>query len=178
MKNQKIALLRGINVGSKNRMKMTALVECLEAAGLEDVRTYIQSGNICFSSARSCSKLETMIRDSIQDAFGFEVPVMVREQSFFSKLMAKSPFCHRGEPKFEITELAVTLLGKKPTAKAVKQLSELEIDDEYVIAGDVIYLRLPNGFSKTKLTNNFLEKKLAVAATTRNWKTVCKLVEM
>jgi uncharacterized protein (DUF1697 family) len=178
MKNQKIALLRGINVGRKNRMKMAELIECLETAALAEVRTYIQSGNICFRSAKSCSKLEALIHEAICGAFGFDVPVMVREQSFFKALVDESPFCQRGEPKFEIAQLGVTLLGKKPATKAVKELAELKIDDEYVIAGDVIYLRLLSGFSKTKLTNNLLEKKLAVAATTRNWKTICKLIEM
>ena len=70
------------------------------------------------------------------------------------------------------------MLEKKPAAKNVKALAELEFEDQYELDGDVVYLRMTTGYSKTKLTNGFFEKKLGVAATTRNWKTVCKLAEM
>jgi len=176
--NRKIALLRGINVGGKNVIKMVELRSSLEKAGLKDVGTYIQSGNICFECSKSCSALKKLVHKSIKTDFGFDVPVLVREQQFFDKVIAKSPFCAKGKPKFDVKALCVTLLEKKPPAKNVKALAELDFSDAYVIAGDVVYLHLPNGYSKTKLTNGFLEKKLGVAATTRNWKTFCKLAEM
>ncbi len=179
MKNiQKIALLRGVNVGGKNRMKMADLVESLAKAGLLEVRTYIQSGNIGFASRKNCSGLEKLIRDAISHSFGYDVPVMVREQSFFVELIANSPYCKSGKPKFDITQLCATILGQKPPSKAVQTLAELEFSDEYQVAGDVVYLRMLRGYSNTKLTNGFLEKKLGVAATSRNWKTICMLAEM
>jgi uncharacterized protein (DUF1697 family) len=177
-KKRKIALLRGINVGGKNVIRMAELRSSLEDAGLSDVSTLIQSGNICFESSRACKGLEKLIHDTIQQDFGFEVPVLVREQSAIQAVIAKSPFCVKGQPKFDIKHLHVTLLGKEPLAKSIKAFAELDFDDEYVIAGDVVYLNLPSGYSKTKLTNGFLEKKLNVPATTRNWKTFCKVAEM
>jgi len=175
---QKIALLRGINVGGNNRIKMVDLVSALTDVGLVDVRTYIQSGNICFESSASCSNLEKLVVNAISDRFGIQVPALVREQKYFEQLIAQSPFCKAGKPNFEISQLHVTLLSKKPKPKAVSEFAKLEFGDEYEIVGDAVYLRLLTGYSKTKLTNGFLEKKLGVAATSRNWKTVCKLVEM
>lgn len=174
----KIALLRGINVGGKNRMKMAELRSCLSNAGHENVRTHIQSGNIALDSKLSCSKLESLIHDSIKEAFGYDVPVLVREQQYFQKVVAKSPYCDAGDPKFDVAQLHVSLLGKKPAAKAVRELAGLEFTDHYKIVGDVVYLRLFGAYHKTKLNNNFLEKKLGVTATSRNWKTIRKLVEM
>lgn len=176
--DSKIALLRGINVGTKNRLKMADLHSSLSNAGLENVRTYIQSGNIAFDSKRSCRQLEELIRGVIDDDFGYDVPVLVREQKYFQRLIANSPYCEAGSPKFDIDQLHVTLLSRKPAAKAVREVAELEFSDEYQLVGDVVYLRLFGAYHKSKLNNNFLEKKLAVAATSRNWKTICKLVEM
>ena len=175
---RKIALLRGINVGGRNKVKMADLRDQFVEAGLADVSTYIQSGNICFESTRSCTSLTKLIHDTIESNFGHDVPVMVREQAFFAGLIVNNPFCSKGKPKSDIKELHATLLEKKPPAKNVKALAELEFEDEYRVAGDVVYLRIVTGYSKTKLTNAFFEKKLGVAATTRNWKTVCKLAEM
>ena len=159
-------------------IKMAELRSSLENAGLADVSTLIQSGNICFESLKSCSRMQKLIHETIFDDFGFDVPVVVREQSTIREVVAKSPFCDKGEPKFDIKQLHVTLLGKKPVAKNVKALAGIDFDDDYRIAGDVVYLNLPSGYSKTKLTNGFLEKKLDVPATTRNWKTFCKVAEM
>lgn len=177
-KKRKIALLRGINVGGKNVIRMAELRSSLENAGLADVSTLIQSGNICFESLKGCASLQKLINDAIQSDFGFDVPVLVREQAIVKDVIAKSPFCVKGKPKFDIKHLHVTLLGKKPLAKNVKALAEFDFDDDYAIAGDVVYLNLPSGYSKTKLTNGFLEKKLGVPATTRNWKTFCRVAEM
>ena len=170
-----IALLRGINVGKKNRIKMADLSESLAKVGLENVRTYIQSGNIALESKLSRAKLEDLIAGAIADDFDCDVPVLVREKKYFQRVLQENPFC---KSKFDIAQLHVTLLSKKPSAKAVGELADLEFADPYEIAGDVVYLRLVSGYSKTKLTNGFLEQKLGVAATSRNWETICKLVEM
>jgi uncharacterized protein (DUF1697 family) len=176
--NSKIALLRGINVGGKNKLKMADLKDSLAVAGLNDVRTYIQSGNICFDSKLPRKKLEALIMDTIAADFGYSVSVMVRDQKFFQNLIKSSPYCKSGKPKVDIAELHVTLLAKKPLASAVATMAELDFADQYEVVNDVVFLRITSGYSKTKLTNGFLEKKLGVAATSRNWKTVCKLVEM
>jgi len=177
-KNQKIALLRGINVGGKNKLKMADLKDSLHRVGLLDVRTYIQSGNICFGSADAPTKLEAEIKNVIRDDFGYDVPVLVMSQSFFEKVIADSPYCENGAPLHDVKELHVTLLATKPTAKSIARFDEISIADDYRIIKDVIYLRCPDGYSKTKMTNGFIEKKLGTQATTRNWKTICKLAAM
>ena len=177
--NRKIALLRGINVGGKNKVKMQDLVYCLSDAGLDNVRTYIQSGNIAFDSRAKCGELETRVHQSLQESFGFDVSVMVRTDKAWGKLVAENPFCDSGVPTCDVKELHVTLLGKKPTKKAIDSLSDIKLDgDQYEVIGDRVYLRIVNGYSKTKLTNGLLEKRLGVAATSRNWKTVCKIAEL
>lgn len=175
--SQKIALLRGINVGGKNKLKMADLRDSLTAAGLADVRTYIQSGNICFRSNETPAKLEALIQRTILQDFGFDVPTLVRPQSFLKKLIDSSPYCENGVPSHDVKELHATILAKKPTTKSVAALKELSTDD-FEIIGNVIYLRCPNGYSKTKLTNGFIERKLGSQATTRNWKTICTIAEM
>jgi len=174
----KIALLRGINVGGKNRIKMADLRTTLSKAGLANVRTYIQSGNVAFESTLDCEPLEGLVRDAIKSDFGCVVPVLVRDQKYFAKVVSQCPFCPTDGSEFESKQLHVTFLGETPTAQAVRSLGGLEFEDEFRVVGDVVYLRLICGYSKTKLTNGFLEKKLIVAATSRNWKTLTKLVEM
>lgn len=174
----KVALLRGVNVGSKNRLRMADLTECLAGAGLNDVRTYIQSGNICFTSRKTCTRLEALIHDSILNEFGFDVPVVVRERDYFIRLVEANPYLDSELPDIDVKQLYVILLQQEPSAAALESLPVLEASDQYQIIGDVVYLRIQGRFSDTKLTIAFFEKKLGVAATARNWKTICKIAEM
>ena len=175
-KTTKIALLRGINVSGKNIIKMADLREILESGGLKNVRTYIQSGNIVFESGLKFNNLEKRISNAIKDTYSFDVPVMVRDRLFFENMVAANPF-KKNDPK----QIAAAILSKAPTASSVKALNELKLKfspDEFHIAKDIVYLCCPNGFGRTKLTNTFLEKKLGVSATTRNWRTIARLIEM
>lgn len=158
---------------------MQALASCLQAAGLKEICTYIQSGNIAFDSSASCRKLEGLIWRSLHEKFGFDVSVMVRDKAFWSQLIEENPFCESGDPTCDINELHVTLLGKKPAKEPIRSLAEIQLSgDELHLIGDRVYLRIVNGYSKTKLTNGAIEKKLGVAATSRNWKTICKLADL
>ena len=174
----KVALLRGVNVGSKNRLRMVDLTECLAGAGLNDVRTYIQSGNICFTSRKTCTRLEALIHDSILNEFGFNVSVVVRERDYFIRLVEANPYLDSELPDIDVKQLYVILLQQEPSAAALESLPVLEASVQYQIIGDVVYLRIQGRFSDTKLTIAFFEKKLGVAATARNWKTICKIAEM
>jgi uncharacterized protein (DUF1697 family) len=169
-----VALLRGINVGGKNKIKMADLRSALGDAGFINVRTYIQSGNVVFESAKNQDSLELLISKTIKSQFGYEVPVMVREASFFIKAIKNCPYKNK-----DVAAICVAVLSEPAKKSDVKALESLDHGDDAVsIRGDVAYLYCPSGFSKTKLTNNFIEKKLRLRATSRNWRTLGKLIEM
>ncbi len=164
-----ISMLRGINVGGNKKIKMSDLAALYESLGFKDVETYIQSGNVVFSSReRSPSALSKAIRNKIKESFGFDVVVVVRTGDEMEKVLENNPFKEKDAGK-----LHVTFLSDPPAAKpldvfdAVKDKSE-----EYSFSGKEIYLFLPYGYGRTKLSNNFFENKLKVSATTRNWRTV------
>lgn len=173
-----IAILRGINVSGQKLIKMQELKAHLEEAGLENVRTYIQSGNIVFNYRKiSVDKLESLIKGMIGKAFGFDVPVIVKTAKELIEIAQSNPFINKR--KEDIGKLHVTLLATEPGKELLDKFSAPSgIPDEFTISGKAIYLLCPNGYGQTKLTNNFFESRLKVTATTRNWKTVLKLVEM
>ena len=171
---KQIALLRGINVGGRNKIKMADLYELLTKNGLKEVSTYIQSGNILFQNHRSNSTNAKSIKALIADQYGYDIRVMVRDAKSLTTIVAKKPF---SESQAEF--LHVTLLSSKPKASAIKAIPRLDFgDDEFKIVDDVAYIYCPDGYAKTKLNNSFFESKLNIDATTRNWKTLNKLIEM
>ncbi len=168
------ALLRGVNVSGKNKIKMAELREALNNAGLKNVETYIQSGNVIFESAKTSRSLEKIVANAIKQEFGYDVPVMVRDKSFLHGIVKKNPF-----KNLEVAFLSATILDSPPAKKEVDAIKDLDFGDErFAVKRDVVYLYLPNGSARTKLTNNFLEKKLSTKATSRNWRTIGKLIEM
>jgi uncharacterized protein (DUF1697 family) len=168
-----VALLRGINLGARNKIAMADLRDLFEAIGAEDVTTYVQSGNVVFRSAsRSAEKLEREIEKRIKADLGLEVAVLVRTRAQLAKLVDGDPF---RDPK----TVHVTFLAQKPTAARVRTLDpERSPGDEFRVIGRDVYLRCPNGYGPSKFSNAYFEKQLAVAATTRNWRTVAKLAEL
>lgn len=169
-----IALLRGINVGGKNKIKMAELRAALESAGLADIQTYIQSGNIVFKSSQTAGKLQILVKTTIESGWGYDVPTMVLKANELKKIVANNPFTE-GDENF----LHATLLQSKPKAAAVKDTQDHDFGiDEFLVDGKCVYIYCPSGYSKTKITNGFFEKRLGVSATTRNWRTVNRLIAM
>ena len=168
-----VALLRGINLGARNKVAMADLRELVVATGGEDVRTYVQSGNVVFRSpSRSAAKLERELEKRIQADLGLEVTVLVRTNAQLGALVAGNPF---DDP----SEVHVTFLAEKPAAARVRELDpERSPGDEFRVDGGEVFLRCPNGYGPSKLSNAYFEKQLGVAATTRNWRTVTKLAEL
>lgn len=168
-----VALLRGINLGARNKIAMADLRDLLETIGAEDVTTYVQSGNVVFRSAsRSAETLERAIEKRIKADLGLEVAVLVRTKAQLAALVDGNPF---GDPK----TVHVTFLAEKPAAARVRKLDpERSPGDEFRVVGREVYLRCPNGYGPSKLSNSYFEKQLGVAATTRNWRTVTKLAEL
>jgi uncharacterized protein (DUF1697 family) len=171
-----IALLRGINVGGKRKVKMADLLAMCEEIGLKEVRTYIQSGNIVFESPEEdTSVLGKSLQEQIMATFGFEVPVMVMTQAYLQQVAENNPFLKLNKD-LDTKLLHVTFLAEQPAEDLIKVLVEKDYGtDEFEVIENRVYLYFPNGYGRTKLTNTVFEKKLQVAATTRNWRTIGKL---
>lgn len=172
-----IALLRGINVNGQKKIKMPDLKLLFEEMGFQDVETYIQSGNVIFSSKeKSSEKLEQKISSTIKRKFGFEVQVMVLTPEEIEYVLKNNPFIKK---KKDNEKLYVTFLAKSPSDENINKLYATDYSpEEYIIDGSYIYLFVPNGYGKAKLNNNLFENKLKVFGTTRNLKTIKALFEL
>jgi len=173
-----ISMLRGINVGGHNQIKMTALRELFEALGFERVQTYIQSGNVVFKAGKSSTlQVSKRVEERIAKVFGFRVSVVTRTSAELGSVIASNPLLKT--KGIDPTKLHVTFLSEAPESAALRKLEALAMGpDQFRGSGREIYLHCPNGYGNTKLSNNTFEKMLAVSATTRNWNTVNKLYEM
>jgi uncharacterized protein (DUF1697 family) len=166
-----IILLRGINVSGKNKLPMADLRDLLNALEFKNVQTYIQSGNIILDTDKSKIEVCQNIKEGVLSKFGYDVPVLARTISEWEKVISKYPFSIENERIVAFTFLNE---GTKELVIEVKNIGE----DQYKIVDDVVYLNCPTGFGLTKLTNNVIEKKLNVIATTRNLRTTLKLLEL
>jgi uncharacterized protein (DUF1697 family) len=171
-----IVLLRGINIGSRNRIAMPALREALEEAGFEDVRTYLQSGNVVLESGAKPESVQRKVEQLIQQRFGLEIAVVVRTKAQLAAVAKRNPLQKVAtEPK----RYQVTFLSKKLSAKAVRGLEEAAASDEqFVVAGREIYAWHPKTIARSKLWTKLAGKGLGVTATSRNWTTVEALLEL
>ncbi|MBC9796983.1 DUF1697 domain-containing protein [Sinomicrobium weinanense] len=174
-----ICLLRGINVSGKNIIKMVELKKMFETLGFIGITTYVQSGNIVFTSAsgESAASLENRIEEGIFNTFGYEnVTSFVRTAEELEQIRDRNPYHSSG---IDVKKLYFTFIRKKPTAEQVKQLETYQSKgDQFTVTEGCIYLYCPEGYGKTKLSNNFFENKLKLRATTRNRNTVNKLIEL
>lgn len=172
-----VALLRGINVGGKNKLPMSNLAAFFGEAGCAEIRTYIQSGNIVFSaSAGTVKRLPNLVARRIAERFRYRVPVVVRSADALRKVAAKNPFLKAGS---DADSLHVVFLAGVPDARCVKALDpDRSPGESFKVIGQEIYLHLPNGVARSKLTNAYFDSTLATISTVRNWRTVMKLVEM
>jgi uncharacterized protein (DUF1697 family) len=170
-----VTLLRGVNVGGSKKLKMSELSELYSSLGLEDVRTYIQSGNVVFStSQRNTSGLVKRIQNELKDHLGSEVTVFIRTPDELGKIVAENPFLEKDRTRLHVT----FLYGTPEEAPMAKLNTARSNGEEFSILGREVFLFLPNGMGRTKLSNSFFEKVLRVPATTRNWNTVISLLEM
>ena len=176
---KKISILRGINVSGQKKIKMFDLKQLYEDLGFSEVVTYIQSGNVVFESEISdTKKLKEMIEKGITDQYDFGVPVIIRKHLDFKQIIEGCPF---GKIDLEEggTKVLLTLLAQTPNDASITQLmAYVKTPEQLVIKDKSIYLHCPNGYGRSKLSNVFIENKLKVQATTRNWKTVEKLFEI
>jgi uncharacterized protein (DUF1697 family) len=176
-----IALLRGINVGGKNMIKMAELKKALEDAGLGCVQTYIQSGNVLFCSEKDELSLRNTIENAIQAQFGLSVPVVLRTASQIYTLIANLPFSDnaiaQAQTNTDAEVLYVALLSASPSDERIAQVLRYKnADEQMLVVGRDVYLLLSGSIRHSKLAGHLGE--LDDSATVRNWKTITKLAEL
>ena len=170
-----VALLRGINVGGKAKLPMKELAAIFAAVGARDVQTYIQSGNVVFESDAAEPLVEAVTKQ-IAAVYGYPGRIVLRSGAELRKAYKVNPFEKAGAPA---ETLHVYFLADMPASAAVKLLDpEHSPGDSFAVVGREIYLRMPRGMARTKLTNAYFDAKLKTVSTARNWNTVGKLVEM
>ena len=167
------ALLRGINVGGNKKIPMSALKALFEELGFAEVATYIQSGNVVFRAPKADA---SVIEKRIAEVLGHEVTVILRTAAELSAAVEGNPFVSL---KANLKQLYVVYLDRKPASGAVDGLDpDRSPGDRFSLAGRELYLDLGNGAGRTKLTLDYLERKLGVKGTARNWNTAQKLVDL
>jgi uncharacterized protein (DUF1697 family) len=170
------ALLRAINLGSRNKISMPDLRQLFDDLGADDVRTHVQSGNVAFrSKIRSTEELVAALEDRISSELGLDIKVLLRTEAQLAKIVGDSPFAESAD----LSKLHVTFLVDAPAAERVAALDPAKFEpDRFAVVGREVHIHCPNGYGRTKLNNAFFEKKLDRVGTTRNWKTVTTLAEM
>lgn len=172
-----VALLRGVNVGGKVMVPMAELRPALTDLGFEEVKTYLQSGNVVLDPGKvPVSSLPDVIQTTITKRFGLNVRVIVRTGGEFTRIGVGHPFhADATEPSL----LHVVFLEQAPVADRIAKLDpDRSPPDRFEVRGREIYLSYPNGQGRSKLNLDYFERGLGIAGTARNWNTVTKLVEM
>lgn len=171
-----VALLRAINVGGKRLVPMTDLATLFASLGALDVKTYIQSGNVVFTPPAKKVLDAATLGKAIAARFGFDVPVVVRAHAQLRRVFENNPFLARGVDR---SVVHVGFLSGKPTSSSVAKIDPARSPgDEVALRGEDLFLHLPKGVGKTKLTVDYLDRVLGVTTTVRNWNTVEKLVAL
>ncbi|AUS05516.1 DUF1697 domain-containing protein [Pseudotamlana carrageenivorans] len=170
-----IALLRGINVSGQKKIPMAELRELFSGSGLENVQTYIQSGNVLFQSSEdNLQKLELKIHQAIKSHFDFDVPVVVKTHEDLQSIFDGCPFSEEKKKNSYFT-----FLFESPKQEAIEVVSGLSFpNEEFIITPECIYFYSAIGYGKAKCSNNFFERKLKIRATARNYKTLVKLLAL
>jgi uncharacterized protein (DUF1697 family) len=172
-----VALLRGINLGGKNKLPMRTLAAMFAELGCSGVKTYIQSGNVVFTATGEVAEsVEHRIPEMIQEQLGLRVPVVTRTASELREAVENNPFLKEGK---EAETLHLAFLKDRPSGEAVALLDPARSPgDRFAVSGREVYLYCPNGVAKSKLTNAYFDSALKTVSTVRNWRTVLALMQM
>jgi len=172
-----VALLRGVNMGGHNKLPMKDLAALFAEAGGRDVRTYIQSGNVVFrAAAKAAARVAEAAADGIAARFGFRPAITLRTAAELAAVAGGNPFL---APGGATDGLHVLFLAHAPDPERVASLDpDRSPGDSFAVRGREVYLYLPNGVARSKLTNDWFDRRLATTCTGRNWRTVLKLLEM
>jgi uncharacterized protein (DUF1697 family) len=173
-----ISMLRGVNVGGHNKIKMDALRALYESLKLRDPHTYIQSGNVVFrNEERDLLVVTKRVQNGIERTFGFRPDVIVRTASELRDVIARNPFAKRRD--IHPGKLLIMFLASDPAPEARDRVLRIKTDPEELrIDGRELYIYYPNGMARPKLSWALIEKTLETPGTGRNWNTVTKLLEI
>ena len=170
-----IVLLRAVMPTGKNKVPMAQLREVLSKAGFGNVQTYIQSGNALVDTDLSAKEVETRLHDLIKKHIGADLAVLARTATQVKKLLSENPF----KVGYDMSRVFFVLFEKPPSAKKVKELLANDYSPERLaITKNAAYMYIPGTYGRGILSGGFLEKKLDVPATMRNFNTISKLIEM
>ena len=170
-----VALLRGINVGGKNRLPMQDFRDLLAELGCEDARTYIQSGNAVFRNDADTVALSLEIQEAIEQRFGFSPQVMILTADEFESVIAGNPYADKLDDSRSVH--VSFLAAEAVTADIERMKEECRGDESFYLSKHALYFHAPDGIGRSVFANN-VEKRLGVAATGRNWRTVGKIAEL
>jgi uncharacterized protein (DUF1697 family) len=171
-----VALLRGVNVGGHHKLPMADLRSLMTDAGYRDANTYIQSGNVVFTSTSKPAAISRDLEQRIEAMAGFAVPVMLRKSAELRNTLDRNPFLAKTD---DPTKLHVVFFAKPVPAAALKAVDPAAYaPEEFAPRGGDLYLYLPDGMGRAKLAKAKLDTSLGMLGTARNWKTVTKLVEL
>jgi uncharacterized protein (DUF1697 family) len=166
-----VGLLRGVNVGGKNIVAMSELRSVVESLGHTNVSTFIQSGNVIFTTSRPVTSKS--LESAIEKQFDIDITVVLRTAPELASVVKANPFAD-----VDTSKLHVGFMATKPSAADVSKLDGDQFaPEEFVVHGTELYLHLPNGMGRTKLPG-YLDRRLKVPTTVRTWKSVTKLVEL
>src|SRR6266700_957669 len=173
-----ICMLRGVNVGGHNMIKMDALKVLCSSLKLKDPQTYVQSGNVIFGTEeKDLAKLTKRIQDAIERKFSFRPDVILRTASELRDVIKRNPFAKRSG--IEPSKLLVTFLAEDPGAEARDKVRSIKADPEELrVEGRELYIHFPNGIGRSKLSLAAIERALKTPGTGRNWNSVTKMLEM
>lgn len=171
-----ILLLRGINLGSRNRIGMPVLREALEDAGFTEVGTYLQSGNVAVSSSARAADVARKVEGLIRKEFGLDIAVVTRTRAELAKVVERNPLARVAkDPK----RYQVSFLETKPAREIVRRIeAAADPKERVVVAGREVYAWHPDTIARSKLWALLAGQNLGVTATARNWATVQKLLEL
>jgi uncharacterized protein (DUF1697 family) len=171
-----VVFLRGVNVGGNGTIKMSELKASLEDHGIENVSTYINSGNIVLQSGGSAWKTEEIVKAIISKKFGLSIEMIIKTQAELEKILASDPY---SAEESEGSKRLVAMLSAAPGDTAFLQLKEdPRITENYYGKEDLLYIYYSNGAGTSKFSNVYIEKKLKVIATSRNWNTLVKMLKL
>lgn len=171
-----VALLRGINVGGHRIVKMDGLKSLFESLEFQNVSTYIQSGNVVFEATiEDSSVIKNKVGSGFKEVFGFEVPITIREISELEMLLHKNPYTDKENWE---SHVHLTFLSEEPLESLLEAVNLRDNEDEIHVMNREVFLYCPQGYRATLYSNNYFEKKLAESATTRNWKTISKIISL
>ncbi|MGZ0016227.1 DUF1697 domain-containing protein [Yeosuana sp. AK3] len=169
-----VALLRGINVGRHKKVPMAELRTLLTNVGFQNVQTYIQSGNVVFQSSEKAIVLENILQNAIMNHFKFEVPVIIKSREELFTIFNACPF-----EKEKVENSYFIIFNRIPERELIDKVDEIAFEtDEIMIIKDCLYLYCSLGYGQTKFNMHSFERKLNVVATSRNFKTMVKLLSL